>query len=281
MTILLPTDFSENSRNAIAYALRLYSREDCHFILLHVYKVNEYDESSRLTPIPAPQVMEKAGQNIHQRLKQMSDDLKTASPNQEHQFSYVAANKPLVGTVREQIKKHGAELVIIGTQGHTGSSEVVYGSNTANIMEEIQGCPILAVPANVKFRKPEEIVFAHGFKAELTPNDLNFLIGLSQKFKAPIRILHIAEEGGLTEQQKQNKKWIRDHFKEQNVEYTFHSLEFLSIPLGIYSFTESRGSDMIAFINKKHSFLENLLFDPLYQNLAHFSKVPVLILHQP
>lgn len=67
----------------------------------------------------------------------------------------------------------------------------------------------------------------------------------------------------------------------KNVIHSFHSLEFLSVPLGIYSFTESRGSGMIAFINKKHSILENLMLNPLYQNLAHYSKVPVLVLHQP
>ena len=35
--ILLPTDFSDNSWNAIKYALQLYKDQECNFILLHTY----------------------------------------------------------------------------------------------------------------------------------------------------------------------------------------------------------------------------------------------------
>lgn len=280
-TVLLPTDFSDYSLNAISYALQLYKKETCLFRLLHVYKVKDYEESSRLTPKPAPGVLEKAKEGINLKLKRMVEDLKSKSSNKDHKFGYTAANKPLVPAVREDIQKYKADLVVIGTHGHTGDSEVIYGSNTVNLMEEIKRCPILAVPGHVQFHSLQEIVLAHGFKAELTPHDLNFLVQLSQNFKAPIRILHIMEEGGLSERQKENKRWLLKHLKEQQAEHFFHSLEFLNIPLGIYAFTESRGSDLIAFINKKHSMVENLLFDPLYKNLAHFSKVPVLVLHQP
>lgn len=280
-TILLPTDFSDYSLNAISYALDLYKKEACHFQLLHVYKVRDYEESSRLTPKPALAVLEKAGEAIDLKLKQLIESLKILSPNKDHEFGLTAANKPLVPAVREAITKYKADLVVIGTHGHTGDTEVVYGSNTVNLMEEIKRCPILAIPGHVQFHSLKEIVLAHGFKSELIPKDLNFLVQLSQNFDAPIHILHIMEEGGLNDRQKENREWILEHLREQQADHSFHSLEFLNIPLGIYAFTESRGSDLIAFINKKHSLLENLLFDPLYKNLAHFSKVPVLILHQP
>jgi hypothetical protein len=102
---------------------------------------------------------------------------------------------------------------------------------------------------------------------------------LVQKFNAALRILHISEEGGLNREQKNNRTLLKE--KLSAVTHSFHSLEYLRVPLGIYSFIESRESGMIAFINKKHSFLENLLMNPLYKNLAHYSKIPVLVLHQP
>ena len=36
-TILLPTDYSENAWNAIAYALNLFKNETCTFYLLNTY----------------------------------------------------------------------------------------------------------------------------------------------------------------------------------------------------------------------------------------------------
>ena len=145
-------------------------------------------------------------------------------------------------------------------------------------MEEIENCPVLCFPSNISFNRPGEIVLANSFKAEITPGDLDFLISLARKFGSAIRILHIAETGGLNKSQHHNRKRLGE--KLGMVKHSFHSLEYLSVSLGIYSFIESRGSGMVAFINKKHSVLQNLLMNPVYKNLAHYSKVPVLVLHQ-
>ncbi|MGB5319420.1 universal stress protein, partial [Eudoraea sp.] len=42
MNILLPIDFSKNSRNAIAYAMELFKNEKCKFFFLHTYTPSFY-----------------------------------------------------------------------------------------------------------------------------------------------------------------------------------------------------------------------------------------------
>lgn len=279
--ILLPTDFSINAANAIHYIMEMFKDDECAFTFLHAYKVNGYEEGSLLTPIPRPGLLEAAQREKSGLLEKLIEAIKNKISNLNHSYDFEIANKPLVAAVEEQIKKKDIGLVVIGTQGHTGADEVIYGSNTVNLMEEIQNCPIIAIPANVIFNGLSEIVLANSYKAELNPKDLHFLAMLSEEFQAPIRILHISEEGGLTEKQANHRKILKERLEKEKVNFSFHALDFLSIPLGIYSFTASRGSDLIAFINKKHGFLENLLFDPLYKNLAHYSKIPVLVLHQP
>jgi nucleotide-binding universal stress UspA family protein len=277
-TVLLPTDFSKNSVNAISYALELYREQPCTFKFLYCYKVDDYQEESLLTPIPSQEKLEQAHSTAQKRLHELINKLeKNKDPG--HSFESIAENRPLITAIRQQISLIHPEVIIIGTQGDTGAVEAVYGSNTLNIMEEIMRCPVLAVPSNATFRGLREIVLANSFKVELMSSDLDFLLDLSRRYEAPVRVLHVLEEGGLSEHQRENKQALRKHLS--HMEHSFHSLEFLSIPLAIYSFTQSRGSEMIAFINKKHSFLENLLFSPLYRNLAHYSRIPVLVLHQP
>lgn len=276
--IMLPTDFSKNALNAITYALDMFREEKVSFTLLHAYKVNDYYEGSKLTVDPGDQKLEKARREIETKLKQLEKEIKV-NAGKDHSIKISAYNLLLVDAIQRELRKKKYHLIVIGTQGHTGNSEVIYGSNTINIMEEMEKCPVLAVPAHISFKPPREIVLANSFKVELTPKDLDFLTGLAIKFKSAIRILHIAEEGGLTRSQNFNRKQLQE--KLEGVKHSFHFLEYLSVPLGIYSFLESRGSDIIAFVNKKHTLIENLLMQPLYKNLAHFSKVPVLVLHQP
>lgn len=277
-TVLLPTDFSANALNAGRYALDLFREERVNFILMHAYKVNDYYENSLLIAKPTSKILEKERKRIEGDFKAVLKELR-AYAAEAHFFHTSFHNLLLTDAISKELRKNRIDFIIIGNQGNSAENKAIYGSNTINIIEEIQKCPVLSVPSTITFHPPTEIVLANSFKAELKPADLNFLISLAQKFDAAIRILHISEEGGLNREQHQNRKLLQE--KLSAVTHSFHSLEYLSVPLGIYSFIESRESGMVAFINKKHSFLENLLMNPIYKNLAHYSKIPVLVLHQP
>ena len=51
--ILLPTDFSANSINAIHYALQFYRYEQCKFYLLNVQKASSFVTDDLMTMQPS------------------------------------------------------------------------------------------------------------------------------------------------------------------------------------------------------------------------------------
>jgi len=106
---------------------------------------------------------------------------------------------------------------------------------------------------------------------------LNYLIELAKNCGAAIRILHVSEETELNKTQLNNKKLLEEYYK--GLDYTFHALEHVDVTTAIYCFIESRESDMVAFINKKHAFFGSILTKPLVKQIGHISKVPVLVMH--
>ena len=46
--ILIPTDFSENAMNAIAYAIELFKYEKCDYYIMHAYQDDIYADESLL-----------------------------------------------------------------------------------------------------------------------------------------------------------------------------------------------------------------------------------------
>lgn len=277
-TILLPTDFSENALNAIKYALAMYQNENCEFVLLNSFDMNGYFEGSTFEAKPFLAKIEEAEEKTVNRLNSLKN-LLTASHAKENQtFKIVAKNKTIIDAIQEEINSKNIELVVIGTQGATGRYELDFGSTTITIIENIKNCPILAVPRNERFTGINEIVFANGYKLKNDANDFKYLVYLSKMFKSPIRVLHISETGGLSPLQEENKNNIKHHLAETG--QSFHMLEHVSVPVGIYCFSESRNSDMIAFVNKKYTFIEKLFFKPLYKNLGNYAKIPVLVLHR-
>ncbi|WP_424493827.1 universal stress protein [Salinimicrobium sp. GXAS 041] len=275
-TILLPTDFSKNSLNAIYYALDMFRPDDCRFILLHAYSVNGYDPESKLSAIPGETTLEKSQAEANNRLQELILRINIENRNKNHHFKGISSNSSLTEAIKVEIEKNEIELVIIGTQGSTGNFEVLYGSNTRNILEEVQNCPVLAVPSHVKFEQIKEIVLPNGYKLRHHKEDFSYINRLSKKFGSAVRVLHILEDG-ISPRQEANRKHLALYLRD--IEHSFHTLEHVSLSIGIYCFTESRNSDLIAFVNKKHNFLQNLLMNPLYKNLGHYSNVPVLVLH--
>jgi hypothetical protein len=64
-----------------------------------------------------------------------------------------------------------------------------------------------------------------------------------------------------------------------DVECSFHSLSDTKVHKGIGFFIESRGSDMVAFLNKKHSFFGILFTKPLVKDIGYHARIPILVLN--
>tara|TARA_R110000850_G_C9996309_1_gene468367 strand:+ start:98453 stop:99304 length:852 start_codon:yes stop_codon:yes gene_type:complete len=277
-TILFPTDFSDNALNGFKYAMALYEKLPCTFILLNAFAVNEYVEGTRFIARPNESLMHEAEELSKTNLKTLKATLEDLRPNGQHTFQTVSRNYSLIDAINEQLNANAIDLIVIGTQGSTGDYKTVYGSNTISIMEEIKNCPILAIPSKETFTGLNEIVLATGFYMEYGKSDFDFLLQLAEEQDAPLRILTISETGGLTKEQQEHKKTLNSFI--ENVPHSFHILEHVNVPIGIYCFSESRNSSMISFVNKKYTFIEKLLFSPLYKDLGDYSKTPVLVLHR-
>ncbi len=136
-TILVPTDFSEYSRQALSYAEMLAKTFEAKIVLVHVidtvsYVVSESvqwtDVSARLEGIVQPMIeglireAEKRGVAVESKLSQ--------------------------GVPYDQIVKTAenvnADLVVMGTHGRTGIPHVLLGSVAERVVR-LAPCPVLTV----------------------------------------------------------------------------------------------------------------------------------------
>ncbi len=273
--ILLPTDFSDNAWNAIVYALELYKYDACDFYLLNAFTTPLYTTDSLF--------MSESTDTRYNVFKQQSEDGlteiidKIASKNEYHHFSKLAVFDTPLNAIKKAVEDNDIELIVMGTRGKPNLTSIVYGSVAVTVMEKIRNCPTLVVPEKAVYDSLNNIVFPTSYKTHFKKRELNFLSRVAEKSSANIRVLHIAKEASLDENQLKHKEMLNDYF--ENVIHTFHTLENIDIRTGINSFVESRKINLIAFINKKHTFLETILSKPLVKGITCHSKIPVLVLH--
>lgn len=276
--ILLPIDFSKNSLNAIAYALDMYKNDSCQFYILNAFSIPNYDVDSLQ--------MLHFDMNIFTAKKEVVEsDLielvnKISRNNEEtkhHNFDTIATHEEPLRAIKDAIEMYDVDLVVMGTKGETGLQRIVYGSLAIQVMEKSRNCPVLVVPENAKYSTLNEIVFPSSYKTHFKKRELEYLSELAKMSSASIRILHIDNELELDENQLQHKRMLTEYFDD--VIHTFHSIENMGKDIAISGFVKERDIDMIAFINKKHTFLDNMFAHPLVKSITYHTKVPVLVMH--
>ena len=168
-------------------------------------------------------------------------------------------------------------MIVMGTKGKTGSRKKIFGTVSIDVMEKVRHCPVIVVPEIANIALPKEIVFPTGYKTPFKRRELNHLLDLARTCNASIRVLHVSTHKKLNKAQLDNKKKLETYF--EGVRYSFHTLNHLEIPRAINCFVQSRDSDMVAFINKKHLLFGSLLTHPLVKEIGYDSKVPLLAMH--
>src|SRR5690606_9765636 len=135
-TILLPTDFSENSWNAITYALNLFEKTTCTFYLLHVnsssyvmandspYIQTDYFVENTFTKPSKLQL-----KNTLKRILQEFPD------NKNHHFFTLTDYNFFIESIRKHVHEKQIDMIVMGTKGATGLKKLIVGSNAADVIK--------------------------------------------------------------------------------------------------------------------------------------------------
>jgi nucleotide-binding universal stress UspA family protein len=140
--ILLATDFSENSKWALTYALSFAKKYDAKLYILHViqqptYPLGMYAEVSF-------DAMDKFNRNISDATdKEMKKLCETELGELKNYESMVVSGTPFLEIIRTAREKE-VDLIVVGTHGRTGLDHVLFGSTAEKVVRQAP-CPVLSV----------------------------------------------------------------------------------------------------------------------------------------
>ena len=275
--ILIPTDFSRNAYNAIKYAMELYKREYCDFFILNTYYLSGYSKDNLLSPLPTDEELAKVKDKSEKNMERLKMQMGFYEENEKHSFNFLSEFGSFFDVMIKIVEREDIELVVMGTQGETDNKTVILGSNALNAMEKIRNCPVLAIPSTVLFKDPNEIVFPTSFRTHYKQKELATLVEISRLLNSPIRILHIQKDKALTKAQLENKQLLETILEPAS--FTHHRLYNIDLKEGVTSFIQSRESEMIAIVNKKHNFFGSIFSNPMVKELGKHTNVPLLAMH--
>jgi nucleotide-binding universal stress UspA family protein len=279
MNILLPTDFSENSWNAISYAISFFEPVPCNFYLLHVSRIDTFmagDSGYAPTTDQIEDIYIKSSKRkLRALLKEISTNQKS---NKNHKFYTLTDYGFFLDSIRKYVDNKKIDLVIMGTKGASGLKEYILGSNTGDVITKVK-CTTLVVPENAKYTQLKEIAFPTDFDLSYDLKVLQPFTDILKTVKASLRIIHIhKKDTKLNTELLENKDVINDYFEE--FKPSFHFLTNKKVEEAIQCFVESRDIDMIVMLAKNLNYFQSILFHSNVEKITYHTNIPFLVLHE-
>ncbi len=256
--ILTPIDFSENSMNALKYAIDFAKGSGSEIYVLHLADPDllENDLKGNLSP------------------EHLLDLLKTDKMFEGIKVTTIHKKGNVSEGILNASQKHDIDLVVMGTLGAGGVHRKLVGTNTTTVVDKSQ-CSVLVVPSEAKFSSIKKVVLA----VDLEHRSDKLIVDIVNTMKlqqASILLAYV----GIDEDHhfERDLEKLTDSIKK-STDYkkvlckVLHTTDF---PDSLENFSKDIEADLIIMITHHRGVLESI-FDPSEtKSYAYHTTIPLM-----
>ena len=208
--ILVPTDFSENSFNALAYAVAFYKNTACTFYIMNIGALSESGIATNgfalnYNAIDLPSKMELLEEKIQEISKNNTSKL--------HLFYGLQEFGNFIDIIRKTIVEKKIDLIVMGTKGTSTLKNTFIGSNTEDVITKV-AANLLIVPKKCKFQPLHKIVFPTNFNNFYSFDILQSLTEILRISNGVLEVMSVMVTEKLNSSQEKNKNYLHEYLDE-------------------------------------------------------------------
>lgn len=273
ITILAPTDFSNNSKSGLRFAIQLASQhkkvELTFFHSYHimrptswsdeVFRAHERKETTRIKNKLISFV-----KNVYKKMNIVPGKIKC-----------VITSSVLPGSsIREYAETNKFSYICISTRG-AGGIKKIFGTNTSNLINH-SSVPVIAVPCNYRVNRIKNILYASDLLN--LENELKRVVAFAKPFKLKVELLHFIYPFEIMIEKKFMNKMIK---KVSGYNIKLH-LKNVAIERNLISNIEdlvkkTKPSILVMFTRQNRTFFQKMLFSAKSSEYSFNTKVPLLV----
>ena len=274
-TILLPTDFSKNSINAISYAVKLFEAKACRFYILNIQKASSFISDDMMGVSSLATVYNTLIDTAKMSITNIITQVKKTSNTTQHEFHAIVDYDNFIDAINQITEKQKVDLIIMGTKGASGLDKVIFGSNTIHVLQRCK-VPVLVIPEGCMFKKIDNVAFTCSFSTTYSVKNFETLKYLMQLNNSKLKVLHVSEKNKLEEKLNENTIFFKSNFPQVSFDRIAMSEdEIYNI---IHKYIKDNTIEMIVMLGKKHSFLERFFVKHAVEIFAFKIDIPFLVI---
>jgi nucleotide-binding universal stress UspA family protein len=267
--ILVPTDFSKYSEEALKLASQIARKYNSEIILLHMLELPHQgnDPMGSGKSIPEIMLFKERAINILEELMD-SDYLKGINVSEAVEFRKVHEG------ILDACEKNNIDLIIMGSHGTSGFDELLVGSNAEKIVR-FSKIPVLVVKKEAKDFKARNFVFASDFSKE-TRKPFRKMLEFAKIFDSNLFLVMISTPNSF-KTTRVAESVMHDFIANYDIEnYSTHLYNDTNIENGIINFSNSVDADLIGICTHGRTGLAHFFNGSIGEELVNHAVKPVI-----
>ncbi len=270
-TIIVVTNFSDSSRNALDYTCSFLGHTGVRILLLNIFSF----------PAPlASDAISIAGIN-----NVITDDERMLKA----EYNWVKENYPEVNIAKEMLSGNFMEelkdiagdeevaLIVMGAGGKYNDL-LSWDANIIDAFVDLK-TPMLIVPSSVEYHAVKKVAFACNYYRKDLHTTTSLIKKLIQFTKAKLYVIHIVHPSEIIDEAAENnKRALQESLAE--IAPVYYEPAFDNIISAIDNFTASENIDMLIVIPARHGIWYNIFHERHTKSLVYLNHTPIMSLHR-
>lgn len=274
-TILIPVDFSKESDKALEVASKVAKKINAKIVLTHMAGVEDNlinKASSNATGMEAVYYSKLTAKKYEAFLDKEFLDGITVEPVLQKQLNFSG--------ICEFAKEIDAGLIVMGSHGSKGISEIFVGSNTEKVVRT-SDIPVLVVKDNEISFEPEKILFVSDFNTE-NVRAYEKVKTVAEMLTASVELVYVNLPSEAFRSTSEVDETLLNFFKEANHPKPVEAIQMVnrvadySVEQGALNFAQVSGADIIAIPTHGRKGFAHFLQGSISEDIANHSIGPVL-----
>jgi len=274
-SILLPTDFSKNSMNAIDYAVALFEKIPCEFYIINIQKASSFISDDLMMMSSSATIYQTLIAAAKKSIKNIINNIESKHHNKLHSFHSIVDYDNFIDGINQVCELKAIDLIIMGTKGASGAEKMLFGSNTVHVMQRCN-VHVLAIPNGYRFSGIERVAFTSNYLTIYKEEELLTLVDIIKLFDSELNVLHLSDENYLSDSHDHNTELLDTSFSR--VIHRFIDVDGKDIFTAIHNYIEANNIKMLTMMNRKHSFFEGLFSKHLVETFGFKIDIPFFVI---
>jgi nucleotide-binding universal stress UspA family protein len=241
--ILIPTDFSEASNNALEVAIQIAKKsdQDLLLVLMNVVDLDRFfttnEAGEYVDARQDPKYKAHLISNAEQKLEDLIEKYKLTNATGKVETGDV------IEIINKSVEEEEIDLVIVGAHSSNIYQEMLFSSTTDRVIRTVT-CPVLTIRKSHNF-KADNLVFATNLDEE-HGQVISQIKEMQRLFGSTIHLVYINTPADFYNNRRLQS--MKDTFVEkyQLENYTFSIYDDFTIETGIAHFCEDAQADVLA-----------------------------------